>query len=45
MKLDLLLPRILADIPIPRQDLAAMAKGSFYLGGKTCSHPHYPFGK
>lgn len=43
--LDLLLPRILAGIPITRRDLAQMAEGGFCLNCKQCTYPKCPFGK
>jgi formylmethanofuran dehydrogenase subunit E len=42
---DLLLPRLLADIPITRSDLAVMGHGAFCLECKSCSFPKCPFGK
>ena len=42
---DLLLPRLLADIPITRADLAVMGHGAFCLECKSCSFPKCPFGK
>ncbi len=42
---DLLLPRLLADVPIRREDLAAMGHGAFCLECKTCTFPKCPFGK
>jgi len=43
--LDLLLPRVLADRPITRRDLAAMAEGAFCLNCNACTFPKCPFGK
>jgi len=43
--LDLLLPRLLAGIPISRQDLARMADGGYCLNCKKCTFPKCPFGK
>ncbi len=43
--LDLLLPRILASLPITRQDLAKMAHGGYCLECKACTFPKCPFGK
>lgn len=42
---DLLLPRILADIPITRNDLARMGHGAFCQQCKTCQYPKCAFGK
>jgi formylmethanofuran dehydrogenase subunit E len=43
--LDLLLPRVLAGVPITRGDLAAMGEGGFCLRCKSCTFPKCPFGK
>jgi formylmethanofuran dehydrogenase subunit E len=43
--LDLLLPRLLAGVPITRQDLARMGHGSFCLSCESCSFPKCAFGK
>lgn len=43
--LDLLLPRILAQRPITRADLAEMAEGSFCMSCTVCTFPKCPFGK
>ncbi len=42
---DLLLPRILADIPITRNDLARIGHGAFCQQCKTCKYPKCAFGK
>jgi formylmethanofuran dehydrogenase subunit E len=42
---DLLLPRLLAGVPITRIDLSRMGHGAFCLECKTCSFPKCPFGK
>jgi formylmethanofuran dehydrogenase subunit E len=42
---DLLLPRILADVAISRQDLAALGHGGLCLTCETCSFPKCPFGR
>ena len=42
---DLLLPRLLAGVPIGRAGLARMGHGAFCLECKTCSFPKCPFGK
>lgn len=43
--LDLLLPRVLAGVPITRKDLSEMADGSFCLNCRACTYPKCPFGK
>jgi len=43
--LDLLLPRILAEVPITRRDLARMGHGSFCLSCDVCSFPGCTFGR
>jgi formylmethanofuran dehydrogenase subunit E len=43
--LDLLLPRLLAGVPVTRLDLAAMAEGGFCLTCRSCTYPKCPFGK
>jgi formylmethanofuran dehydrogenase subunit E len=43
--LDLLLPRLLAEVKITRADLARMGQGSFCLECRTCTFPKCPFGK
>lgn len=43
--LDLLLPRLLAGLPITRQDLARMGEGGMCLGCTNCTFPKCPFGK
>ncbi|EPR44518.1 formylmethanofuran dehydrogenase subunit E region [Desulfovibrio sp. X2] len=42
---DLLLPRILAGMPITRADLARSGHGGLCQECPTCSFPHCPFGK
>ncbi len=42
---DLLLPRLLADIPITRRDLAKLGHGAFCWQCKTCQFPKCSFGK
>jgi formylmethanofuran dehydrogenase subunit E len=42
---DLLLPRVLAGLPITRRDLAKMGHGAYCLSCKTCSFPKCPFGR
>lgn len=43
--LDLLLPRLLADVPITRADVAKLGNGGLCLGCRTCSYPKCPFGR
>lgn len=42
--LDLLLPRMLANLEITRRDLARLSHGAFCLACKTCTFPKCPFG-
>lgn len=42
---DLILPRIVADIPVTRADLASLGEGGLCLGCKPCRYPICPFGK
>jgi len=42
---DLLFPRLLADIPITRNDLAKLGHGAFCQECKTCKYPKCSFGK
>ena len=42
---DLLLPRILADVPITKKDLAKMGAGGLCLGCDICTYPNCGFGK
>ena len=42
---DLLLPRLLANIPITRQDLAALGHGAYCQNCQTCTYPKCSFGK
>lgn len=42
---DLVLPRIVADVPVTRADLAAMGEGGLCLGCESCRYPVCPFGK
>ena len=42
---DLLLPRILADVPITKKDLAKMGAGGLCLGCDICMYPNCGFGK
>lgn len=43
--LDVILPQVLADVPITRKDLARLASGGFCLTCKSCTFPKCPFGK
>lgn len=42
---DVLLPRIMADIPVTKADLAALGHGGLCLACDECVYPHCPFGK
>ena len=42
---DLLLPRLLAGIPVTRSDLAAFAHGGLCLGCDECTYPKCTFGR
>ena len=42
---DLVLPRIVAGVPVTRADLAGMGEGGLCLGCKPCRYPLCPFGK
>ena len=42
---DLILPRVAADVPVTRADIAAMGEGGLCLGCKECHYPICPFGK
>lgn len=42
---DLILPRIAADVPVTKADLASMGEGGLCLGCKPCRYPVCPFGK
>ncbi len=42
---DLVLPRIVAGVPVTRADLTAMGEGGLCLGCKPCRYPVCPFGK
>ncbi len=42
---DLVLPRIVADIPVSRQDFVQMGEGGLCLGCSTCTFPNCGFGK
>jgi len=43
--LDLLLPKVLAGVPIGRVELARMGHGGFCMNCARCTFPHCPFGK
>ncbi len=42
---DLILPRVAADVPVTRAEIAAMGNGGLCLGCKECRYPICPFGK
>lgn len=42
---DLLLPKIAADVPVTRVDIAALGEGGLCLGCGECRYPVCPFGK
>ena len=42
---DLVLPKIAADVPVTRADIAALGEGGLCLGCKPCHYPICPFGK
>lgn len=42
---DLLLPKVLADVPVTRADIAALGEGGLCLGCPECHYPVCPFGK
>ena len=42
---DLVLPKIVAGVPVTRADLAAMGEGGLCLGCKPCRYPVCPFGR
>lgn len=42
---DLLLPRLLAGVPVTRRDLAALGHGSFCLSCSPCTFPRCSFGQ
>jgi formylmethanofuran dehydrogenase subunit E len=43
--LDLLLPRVLAGVPVGRAELARLGHGGFCMNCARCTFPHCPFGK
>ena len=42
---DLLLPRIAADVPITREEIASLGHGGLCLGCESCHFPICPFGR
>ena len=42
---DLILPRVAADVPVTRAEIAAMGIGGLCLGCQECRYPICPFGK
>ncbi len=42
---DLVLPRIVAGVPVTRAGLTAMGEGGLCLGCKPCRYPMCPFGR
>ena len=42
---DLVLPKVAADVPVTRADIAAMGEGGLCLGCQPCRWPICPFGK
>ena len=42
---DLILPRVAADVPVTRAEIAAMGNGGLCLGCQECRYPIFPFGK
>jgi molybdopterin biosynthesis enzyme len=42
---DLLLPRIVAGVPITAGEIAMLGHGGLCLGCETCHYPICPFGK
>ena len=42
---DLVLPRIVAGVPVTRADVAGMGEGGLCLGCKPCRYPLCPFGR
>lgn len=43
--IDVLLPRLLAGLPLERRDLAGLGHGGLCLECPSCVYPHCPFGK
>ena len=42
---DLILPRVLANVPVSKADLARLGHGGLCLGCAECRYPICPFGK
>lgn len=42
---DLVLPRVIADVPVTRADIARLGNGGLCLSCKECRYPVCPFGK
>ena len=42
---DIMLPRVLADLPVTRADLTRLGCGGLCLGCETCTYPNCGFGK
>ena len=42
---DLVLPKVAADVPVTRADVAALGEGGLCLGCRECHYPVCPFGK
>ena len=42
---DLVLPRLMADVPLTKKDLAYLGNGGFCLGCAQCHYPNCGFGK
>lgn len=42
---DLMLPKIMADVPISAMDIAKLGEGGLCLGCKPCTFPHCGFGR
>ena len=42
---DLVLPRIVAGVPVTRAEIASMGEGGLCLGCETCTYPNCGFGK
>lgn len=42
---DLMLPRLMADVPISALDIAKLGEGGLCLGCKNCTFPHCGFGR
>ena len=40
---DLMLPKVAADVPVTRADIAALGEGGLCLGCKECHYPICPF--